>query len=227
MKIDNIKITQHSQERSEDSQRLNFSIVEPEATSGRAANSGVTVRTRSMMVKIGLCAAAVVLAFVLRIAGIERPSDDDSVQSAATQEDEDDGDENTLGTLHFVNALEEIMLPYDKWSAPVTALDVELIRDSQIIRFTADNDSIFGCLLGEVITIGEDVRYGRYVRLRHSDNLETIYYGFDEIGVSEGNIVQTGAVLGTIERGRSVYMQILHDGEPQNPTSYVNINIGG
>ncbi|MDO4565307.1 MAG: M23 family metallopeptidase [Clostridia bacterium] len=224
MKIENIKVKERYS-GSEGGKALSFSVSEGWKPSEEREKKELTVHTKSMMIKIGLCAAAVVLALILRAAGLERPAEDDGLTAASSQDEDDE--EETLGTLRFVDASDGAALLYGKWNAPVTAAEIELMRDGQLLRITAQNGEVRNCHTGEVIAVDEDARYGRYVRLMHSEGLESIYYGFESVGVVKGQIVQSNEELGTVNAGKSLYVQVLKDGEPQDPTDYLNINIGG
>lgn len=221
MRIENVKVcTSTDEQGGATPKRLQFSV---KTQSEQNREKEVYIRTKSMMAKIGLCAAAVVLALILRLTGLEKP-----VVEASAQEGENESETgDTLGALHFVDAPKVSTIRRQKWAAPVITNDIELLRDSQMVRFSAEVSKVSNCCKGEVSAIGEDARYGDYVRFKHDDGLETIYFGLEEISVSKGQSVALGETIGTVPIGRSIYLCILQDGAPQNPIDYVSINIGG
>ena len=112
-----------------------------------------------------------------------------------------------------------------KWSAPVVTNDIELLRDGQLLRFTATNSDVKACLNGKVLSVGEEEPFGKCVRIQAEGDLETLYFGFAQISIEEGQQIEAGQVLGTIEVGRSIYMKVLDRGEPQDPTAYIDLSI--
>lgn len=214
MRIENVRVNYCDENRGGNTKRLKFAIAEPK----KEREQETSVRTRSMMIKIGLCGAAVVLALILRVSGVEKPA-------KAVDAQDEQGEEETLGALHFVDAAGSVRT--SKWDAPVNAIDVELILDSGIVRYTAAVPEVKNCIAGEVTELGEDMVLGQFVKIANVDGIETIYFGMKTIDAIMGQVVDAGATLGTVDVGRSVYLCILKDGEPQDPVDYVSINIGG
>lgn len=218
MKLENIRVIENNETSGQRTKKLEFSIAQHNE---QRKDREVSIRTKSMMAKIGLCAAAVVLALVLRLTGVDKPT------MAVDSQEQSEGETETLGALHFVSAAEPLTIRADKWPAPVAAIDVELILDSGVVRYTSAVSTVTNCIEGEVAAVGEDERYGSYVRLKHEDGIETIYYGIENREAEVGQIVHEGESLGTVKVGDSVYLCILKGGAPQNPVDYVSVNIGG
>lgn len=225
MKIERIQITDSSLKQEVDAPLAHAELkAAPTETGADAPRHG-----ESMFVKIGLCGVAVLCALAIRsVTGNTAQSTDTQPASAQTETvGTSDEEENNLGALHFVDASQDIALAApQKWTAPVQSADIELLTDSGTIRFTAAGESINACAMGEVLSISEDGMLGRYVRLTHADGVETIYFGLAEVLVKQGQVVQEGEALGTVNAGRSVYVQVLKDGAPQDPQDYISLSIG-
>lgn len=214
MKLDEMKV-QFDQSR-DGFQTESAFRVQQDAKEVKTDASGIAV-------KIGLCAAVLILAFVVRAVGVGKTNDD--VVAASTSGDASQASEprsDAIGSLHFVDG--GVMA---KWTAPVAANDIELLRDGQILRFTATNDTVCACMGGKVLSVGEEEPFGRYVRVQSDADVETLYFGFSEIAVREGQEIAAADALGTVERGRSIYLKVLEKGEPQDPTGYVDLSLGG
>ena len=175
------------------------------------------VRVAGMTIKIGLCVAALLVAFLIR-AVTKEPNQAVEVgknldaHAAATEEP---------GILRFAEA------NADKWSAPVATNDIEILRDGQLVRFTATEDVVRSCIDGTVWALEIDDRFGNYARVRSEDGTEIILYGMEQYQIQKGDVVHANDVIGTVPIGRSVYLSVLKDGIPMDPAEYVDLTIRG
>ena len=213
MKLDEMKV-QYDRNRDDFSKTSDFTL-QKEKPNRKPDISGIAV-------KIGLCASVLILAFVIRLAGYGSPKNDVAAASTNTEPEagKDTNDLSQVGALHFVDAG-----ALTKWAAPVAANDIELLRDGSLLRFTATDANVSACMAGTVLTVGEDVQYGKTVRIQSEDDRETLYYGFSEINVREGDRIAAGDCIGTVSVGRSIYLKVLEKGEPQDPTAYVDLSL--
>lgn len=215
MKLDEMKV-QYDRIRDGFTKESEFS-VQPKQTKIKTDISGIAV-------KIGLCAAVLIMAFVVRAIGygateenIAATSANSNANGAAQQEQ----DERTqIGSLQYVDNGTAA-----KWTSPVMTNDIELLRDGQLLRFTATGENVQACMNGEVISVLDDTDYGKCVRIQSESDCETIYYGFEAVAVSENDEISAGDTLGTVQIGRSVYLKVLEKGEPQDPTGYVDLSL--
>ena len=213
MKLDEMKV-QYDKSRDGFTQESAFTV--------RSEEKGVRTDASGMVIKIGLCAAVLILAFIIRAIGVGQQKNavvaasasSDGTSSASGQNDE------RIGALHYVDGGTAA-----KWTAPVLSNDIELLRDGQLLRFTATNDTVVACMSGKVLSVSEDPSLGKSVRIQSDADVETLYFGFAEIAVTEGQEIAANDVLGTIERGRSIYLKVLEQGEPQDPTGYVDLSL--
>ena len=213
MKLDEMKV-QYDKSRDGFTQESTFTV--------RSEEKGVRTDASGMVIKIGLCAAVLILAFIIRAIGVGQQKNavvaasasSDGTSSASGQNDE------RIGALHYVDGGTAA-----KWTAPVLSNDIELLRDGQLLRFTATNDTVVACMSGKVLSVSEDPSLGKSVRIQSDADVETLYFGFAEIAVTEGQEIAANDVLGTIERGRSIYLKVLEQGEPQDPTGYVDLSL--
>lgn len=80
---------------------------------------------------------------------------------------------------------------------------------------------------GMVETAETDAKYGKYVVVRHSDNLETRYYHCNELSVIAGQEVRQGDKIAEVGQtgmatGAHLHIGFYLDGEPQNPADYIH-----
>ena len=214
MKLDEMKV-QYEKSRDGFSKESAFTIQTDQP--GKHADAS------GMVVKIGLCAAVLILAFIIRAVGVgqqknavvETSANGSGDTSAASGQNDE-----KLGALHYVEG--GVMA---KWNAPVLSNDIELLRDGLLLRFTATNDTVVACMSGKVLSVEEEPSLGKSVRVQADGDVETIYYGFSEVSVKAGDMILADDVLGTVERGRSIYLKVLERGEPQDPTGYVDLSL--
>lgn len=209
MKLDEMKV-QYDKTRDGFTKESSFE-VKPEKTLPKVDVSGIAV-------KVGLCAGVLALAFIVRAFGVGAPKTDVAEVSTHT-ETAGDAAEEQPGKLKYVDATGT------KWAAPVRSNDIELLREGQLLRFTAGASDVFSCMDGKVLAVGTDETLGWYVRIQNDADCEAFYYGFDTIAVTENAEVKAGEALGTVGVGHSLYLRILEKGAPQDPTAYVDLSL--
>ncbi len=87
-------------------------------------------------------------------------------------------------------------------------------------------DNIYAAEKGIVIKAGKGTGYGKMVRIKHAGGFETIYAHMSRITVKEGDRVSQGQVVGKAgntgtSTGVHLHFEILKDGKPVNPQSYI------
>jgi len=93
-------------------------------------------------------------------------------------------------------------------------------RRGDAVKTTAD---------GKVILAGWFQGYGKCVRIRHKNNLETLYGHLSKINVKEGQMVNTGQVIGQVgstghSTGNHLHYEVRKNGKPVNPRNFLNLN---
>jgi len=209
MKLDEMKV-QYDKTRDGFTKESSFE-VKSEKPLPKVDVSGIAV-------KVGLCAGVLALAFIVRAFGVGAPKTDVAEASAHAENAQDMTDDQP-GRLKYVDATGT------KWAAPVRSYDIELLREGQLLRFTAGTSDVFSCMDGKVLAIGTDETLGNFVRVQDENDCEAFYYGLDTIAVGENADVKAGDALGTVGVGRSLYLRVLEKGAPQDPTAYVDLSL--
>ncbi|MEJ7693350.1 M23 family metallopeptidase, partial [Daejeonella sp.] len=67
------------------------------------------------------------------------------------------------------------------------------------------------------------------VKIRHKNNLETLYGHLSKVNVKEGQMVNTGQVIGQVgstghSTGNHLHYEVRKNGKPINPGSYLSFN---
>lgn len=209
MKLDEMKV-QYDKSRDGFTRESDFA-VKGEKPLPKVDVSGIAI-------KVGLCAGVLALAFLVRAFGVGAPKE--NVREVSSYSDGSGETERSQpGTLRFVET------GGAKWAAPVQANDIELMREGQLLRFTAGASDVNACMAGTVLALGVDETLGQYVRVQSPDDCETVYYGLDSVNVREGDAVQAGDRIGTVPVGRSMYLRVWKEGAPQDPTAYVDLSL--
>jgi len=99
-----------------------------------------------------------------------------------------------------------------------SGLDISNVIDTPI-QATAD---------GEVVEAGWMDRYGWGVRVRHTDDQETLYGHLNHLGVKVGQKVSRGDILGAMGRsgnatGVHLHYEVRRNGKPVNPQPYLRL----
>ena len=86
---------------------------------------------------------------------------------------------------------------------------------------------------GTVIDIGEDELLGKTVKIRHNNELISVYQGIDNIEVNKGDIVFTGSKIATSGKsklnsdlGNHLHFEVYKSGIYINPEIVINKKIG-
>ena len=86
---------------------------------------------------------------------------------------------------------------------------------------------------GTVIDVSTDELLGKTVKIRHNNELISVYQGIDNIEVKEGDIVFTGSKIATSgtnkinnDLGESLHFEIYKSGIYLNPEKVINQKIG-
>ena len=86
---------------------------------------------------------------------------------------------------------------------------------------------------GTVIDVTEDELLGKTVRIRHNNELISVYQGVDNIEVSNGEMVFTGSKIATSGKnkinkdlGNQLHLEIYKSGIYINPENIINQKIG-
>ncbi|MDO4835451.1 MAG: M23 family metallopeptidase [Clostridia bacterium] len=180
------------------------------------------ININGIAVKVGLCAGVLALAFIVRAFGVGAPKQQSVAEVNAHSDGTGEQNEDSVpGKLKYVEA------SASKWAAPVRSTDIELMREGQMLRFTAGATDVLSCMDGRVLSVGTDETFGECVRVQSETDCEAFYYGFERIAVKEGDTVKAGDTLGTVALGRSLYMKVYQSGAPQDPTAYVDLSLKG
>lgn len=181
-------------------------------------------RPSALAVKVGICALACGMMFVMKALDVPAASQMVSgVRSAV--EDEQDLTE-MLGKLQFVE-LTDVLAVFsgnERMALPVSAPIVTMGEDAEYAQWEgAPHADVFATAAGEVRAIGEDAVLGPYVRLQHADDLETVYYGLATIQVEQGQPIRKKDTLGTLGEHGTLSFRVLLAGMPQAPSEYLDL----
>ena len=98
------------------------------------------------------------------------------------------------------------------------------------------NDVTFDILAvydGTVVDIEDDELLGKTVKIRHNNELISVYQGIDNIEVKKGDMVFTGSKIATSgkskinnELGESLHFEIYKNGNYINPLTVINRKLG-
>lgn len=181
-----------------------------------------------LLVKIGICAVA--CALILSMKALDIPGTEQMVSGVRTAINEESDLDEMLGKLEFVQLPDtlEVFSGESKLAIPVNAPNVSIEpAEKYAIWQNAPGAEVVASAAGQVRAIGEDVILGKYVRLTHAGDLETIYYGLETINVEEGQPIKKRDTLGTLGEDGMLHLSVLLSGEPQSPDTYLDLVLHG
>ena len=87
-------------------------------------------------------------------------------------------------------------------------------------------DCVISSLPGTVSDTGVDPNLGNYVKIRHSENMETVYGHLSEILVRKDEVVDSNTRIGSVgssgtATGPHVHLEVRIDGQCQDPMNYL------
>ena len=90
-------------------------------------------------------------------------------------------------------------------------------------------DCVISSLPGTVTDTGFDNNLGNYVKIRHSESMETVYGHLSEIMVKKDEVVDSNTRIGSVgatgaATGPHVHLEVRIDGVCQNPENYLPKN---
>lgn len=140
------------------------------------------------------------------------------------------GNNNTVNTSSKTNTLMiwpingEITSGFGERQDPIT--HTESMHDGIDIA-GKEGDTIKAALSGTVEKVGTSTTLGKYVTLKHSDNIETMYGHCSEILVKQNQQVNQGDEIAKVgntgeSTGYHLHFEVLKDGKQVDPTSMIN-----
>lgn len=157
---------------------------------------------------------------------------DDSDDSDSDSDDSGDDSEDVTSAYEFISPVASVNVINDYTFYYNKTLDCYHYHTG--LDFAADaGTEVVACLDGTVesITVG-DILDGTKVVLAHANGIKTTYYFIDAAeGLSVGDTVERGDVIGTIaepvgseyKEGAHLHFEITQDGELADPNDYLDI----
>ncbi|OQB25195.1 MAG: Stage II sporulation protein Q [Firmicutes bacterium ADurb.Bin182] len=177
----------------------------------------------SMLIKICMCAGACALVLLIKLSNTPETN---RAADAAIQTATDEPDlEQMLGKLRFVElpAILSVFGDAEKLTMPVSSGTAQIVDDERMMQILTEGDSkVVASGSGTVSEIGEDDALGMYVKIRHDDDMESIYYGFSEIAVEQGQPVKQLDTLGTLNSDGILSVRVHVNGRPRNPANFLS-----
>jgi len=235
--IEKVKLSEFvSSENSRTASRLNrFPIRERrwgEPTAqykrGNKKESETKNNARSMLTKIGVCAAA--CALVLLLKWIDTPMTNAAIDSVKIATGEESEFDEMLGKLRFVElpGILSVFSSNDKFPSPVEFTSASIGSEDTVLALSVKTRQTATAASNVMVkTIGMDEVLGQYVSLITKDDVEISYYGLTSVTVEEGQLLRPADDVGGIAEEGTLYITVRKGGQPMRPLDYFNITIDG
>ncbi len=116
---------------------------------------------------------------------------------------------------NIIKINQEIIPPLDGIVTSTFGTRKHPLYEKELFHYGIDIDGkkgeeILAAISGEVIETGNDDSYGKYIRLSHEEEIDTLYAHCDVISVKKGQRVQKGEVIGKVGNSGAVLGEHLH-----------------
>ncbi len=120
-----------------------------------------------------------------------------------------------------------ISSPYGMRTHPITG-EYKMHSGVDITAGGINNEPIYASQAGEVIFAGTKGGYGNYIIVDHGKGITTCYAHCNSIGVTVGQQVKQGQVIGKVgstgaSTGPHLHFEVRIDGATTNPMNYVSV----
>lgn len=178
----------------------------------------------SLVAKVGVCVLA--CAFMLALKGLDNPVAEQVVAGVKVAVNDETDFNEMFGKLQFVELPEtlEVFSNSDKLALPVSAPAQPVGSEQEYVLWEGIPDTtVLAAAAGQIRAVSEDDVLGKYVRIQHDNNLETIYYGLAEISVEQGQPIKKFDTLGITGEEGTLCVYVMLDGKPQSPGEYMDL----
>lgn len=81
---------------------------------------------------------------------------------------------------------------------------------------------------GEVLEVGEDMKMGKFIEIKHKNDVKIIYSNCSELLAEKGQYISKGDIIAKVGnsanyKNPSLYMVMLKDDVPVNPLDYIDV----
>lgn len=177
----------------------------------------------SMLMKLGICAAACAFVLVLKCLPSGETDGPSAVQSvSATASQENAGEQ--LGKLQFVElpGVLSVFAGSDAFGLPVSYQVLRESEDGGLVSFTCmPGEQVCAVGDGVVFAIGTDAAYGDYVIMKHAGDVQSTCYGIAEIQVEQGQPLKKNDTLGVVGENGTVHLSVTVSGRPALPSELI------
>ncbi len=130
--------------------------------------------------------------------------------------------------MSAVAALAEKVFPSKPLTLPAKGTVTQSYSDEHkgVDIASEENTPVCAAADGAVIEAGEVEDYGKLVRLRHKDGVETLYAHLNSISVNKGDVVKQGTEIGKMgstgdSTGPHLHLEVTDNGNYINPQKWV------
>lgn len=135
-------------------------------------------------------------------------------------------DETVLLDIHYYNSKDNDAMQ----QSSLIYYQNTYMPNTGVIYTKDESFEVKGVFSGIVEEIKDDEFFGKYIVVKHNDNLKTYYYGFDKVDVNVGDEITSNTVLGNsrinniIDNKYSFLLEVYHDGKLIDPEDFIGTN---
>ncbi len=160
------------------------------------------------------------------------PDEEDETKESTSGEEEPDAEKPATSSKGMIFPIKTkgayISSPYGMRTHPITG-EYKMHSGVDITAGGINNEPIYAAQSGEVIFAGTKGGYGNYIIVDHGKGITTCYAHCNSIGVSVGQQVKQGQVIGKVgstgaSTGPHLHFEVRIDGATTNPMNYVSLS---
>lgn len=165
------------------------------------SKNSADVDAGSMLLKLGLCAAACALVFALNINDdSERYTEDDSVETEEAERP---------GTLKFVEfpGLLSVFSSDEGYTLPIVVYDASFQQDNQLLCLLSKEEQTVHAIEGGIVQESGSHDEGEYIAVKTSDAKIWYYAGLKTLRAEIGQNISANDTIGEISEDSALYVR--------------------
>lgn len=205
-------------------------VKKTRGVSGLRKNASGLMQHRGLVIKTCVCVLVCLTCLLIKV--IDTPATKDASQAIQDMVSYDLDLEDSLGKLHFVQNIFPGLTAVFSNSAgtmryPVQGNVIQNFQEDGLngVRIHAEaNNEVTAAADGILLKRAVSSEFGNYLRIKHPNGVETVYYGLAESPLLEGASIARGDVIGTLTDTGVLYFEVYQNGVVKNPLSFFSVD---
>lgn len=186
--------------------RLRYTVASVRSGYGKSSE----VNAASMLLKLGLCAAACALVFVLN-------TDNQDTEKRSELSGSETEDAEKPGTLKFVEfpGILSVFSEDKAYSYPISSCSASFTQEYRLLCLhSTEKQNVCAIEDGIVVDSGDNDDGGNYIALKTEGDLVWFYSGMKSLRAETGQSLKANDTIGEAEKDSTLYLRCERNGKP-------------